>query len=687
MLQYILNNTIYSIKDTEEYVLKIYEENIEFPHKLDTKSKNLIKKKVSTYSKFVPLYEIKYNRIHLIYKENIFNRINNDNYRFITKTLSKKLDGENNKRILEFYNIRLLNITYYKLFYESYQLNNYITECRRPSFYSGISHIKPYYSMDELYYLAIDWDLIQRPTFSTEQVTSLCNYICNYDIDGQTLLDHQYYIYNNKNIGLIKHYSLYGSYYINNYLRNTQKFKNITIENQINSMIKLIKNCPKFLKSHTVYRFIKEDFFIDELKIGDIYVDSSFMSTTRNPFKYQENYNFGYILLKIKIPAGQKGVGLCIESFSNFPDEEEIILPPYSKYKLVRKIIKEQDKYQNILKKKVLKKYEFELVYDDNIKHFSTNYPTPTKKYFNISDFSNLEIIHYELNQRILYFKLNFLNETNTFYSNISGREYIFDVITYDSSDVYKDFFYYETNNGVLITSTNPIFGNVNLLIEIGPDIHVNYYFKHSLNDSTKATDLDNDEWIEWFCLLAYYTGSKNIYFYPNYDINTDKNDNIRDKNNKIRYNVSKDIYEYLKFGNKKFSKTKYSSFIEPEFDYFELDKIKIIKNENLLLKTDINELYRHYKTTGLEYAGDLLIYFMEKYPEFVNQYLENISKYIKLDLLNELKYKINPWFIMINNKYITNIPNENQFNNVNYKKSQKIPGLEKFKNRLRQYL
>lgn len=687
ILIYTQNNNDLIEPDLENYIMKIYDDKIYFPKNIDINNQKYIRKKVSKYTKFMPLYEIKYNRIHLICMENIFERINNENYRFITKELKQKLNDENNMRILEFYDLKLLNLTYYRIFYESYQLANYVTECRRPSFYSGISHIKPYYSMDELYYLAIDWNLVEKPAFSNEQVSQLCKQICKYDIDADTLLNHQYYIYNLKNIGLVKHYSLYGSYYINNYLRIKQTYKNSVIENQINSMIKLIKNAPGFKKSHTVYRFITEDFFIDNLKEGDIYEDPSFMSTTRNPFKYQDIYNFGYILLKIKIPEGYSGIGLCIESYSNFPDEEEIILPPFSKYKLIRKITKEQDKYQNIMKKRVLKKYEFELLYEKNNKLFNSSYIIPAKKYFSLDNFSNQEISYYELNERPLYFKNNYLNEVNMFYSLINNKEYIFSVIAYDSSNAYKDFFYYETKNGLLITSTNPKFGNVNLLIEIGPDIHINYYFKHSLNDSSIATDLDSDSWIEWFCLLSYFMGTKNVYFYPSYDITTNENDTIEEKNNKIRYNIMRDIYDYLKYNKKRFSKTKYNNYIETTFEYYDLDKIKIIRNEDLLLKTDLNELYYYYKETELEFASELLIYFIENRPEFVNLYLSTISKFMNIDLVDNLKYKMNPWFIMLNNNYVKQIPSETQFANNSYVKSKKISGLEKFKNRLRNYI
>jgi hypothetical protein len=54
---------------------------------------------------------------------------------------------------------------------------------------------------------------------------------------------------------------------------------------------------------------------------------------------------------------------------------------------------------------------------------------------------------------------------------------------SYNSISVYKSFFYYDVADGIMITSANPKYGNINILLEIGPDIHVNYYFKYSVTD------------------------------------------------------------------------------------------------------------------------------------------------------------------------------------------------------------
>ena len=93
-------------------------------------------------------------------------------------------------------------------------------------------------------------------------------------------------------------------------------------------------------------------------------MDNGFTSTTRDPFYSPGlNGNFGLILIKIKIPKNKKGVGLFIENFSLFPNEQEFLLYPYSKLKLISK--NDNFKYYHTNKefeKLIHVKYEFEYI-------------------------------------------------------------------------------------------------------------------------------------------------------------------------------------------------------------------------------------------------------------------------------------------------------------------------------------
>src|SRR5439155_2826613 len=104
-------------------------------------------------------------------------------------------------------------------------------------------------------------------------------------------------IVNNK-IGIVQYYSLQGSYFMNKYLRNPNDYKNELLEKAIFSMWELIDTAPSFDKSYILYRFINDDIYLKYLKIGDTFIDPSFISTTRDPFYKSETYKFGFILIK-----------------------------------------------------------------------------------------------------------------------------------------------------------------------------------------------------------------------------------------------------------------------------------------------------------------------------------------------------------------------------------------------------
>ncbi len=152
---------------------------------------------------------------------------------------------------------------------------------------------------------------------------------------------------------------------MNNYLRNLseKEIQNNVIDRNILDMWNIIRTAPAFDKSYIVYRFIQDDSFLSHLNVNDIFIDPGFVSTTRDPFYRSSVYKFGFILIKIKLPENMMGIGLSVESFSHFPKEEEIILPPYSKLKLVSKNL--DCAYYHIdsaFQKNVVRRYEFEYI-------------------------------------------------------------------------------------------------------------------------------------------------------------------------------------------------------------------------------------------------------------------------------------------------------------------------------------
>jgi hypothetical protein len=705
---YLLNDNINKTDLIDDFILELYNNKAKLITVNQINKLNLpenyneqVIEKISKYEERVPLYDVKFNHIFLIYKQNIYPRFYYDNYRFIDEKLinkMKKKDDKENLRFISFYDIKILNETYHKIFYQSFTANTLITSCQRPSFYSGVSHISPYYKLNELYFLAYDWNISSPKTINEDEINKICDKVVQYDISHTTLINHQMYIYNSKHIGLVKHYSLFGSYYINKYLRKMKYLttpiednsipRNLGTENQIKMVINLIKNAPEFDTNHVVYRFIENDNFISHLKINDVYIDDSFMSTTRNPFYYKENYGFGFILLKITIPKGKKGVGLCIESYSNFPNEEEIILLPTSKYRLDKIIdTKENIAFHGNFNLELIKKYEMTLIGNNLTENVPNSYIPKIKEVSLLKILEDETFNYIDISERLKHFKNHYLNENSQFITSVAGKKYQMTMSSYNSENIYKPYFYYEIDNGIMITCYDINYGNISLIIEYGIEMHVNYYFKFSVSDYEYVIDLNNQEWINWLCLLAFILGSRSVVIHSTYALQYNKNDTDEQKQIKTKYTFSNDIYQYMKNKTKMFT----YDYITPSFDYSELDYLFKIPADKYILQTDKNELHRFLKISGVKTMGDFYIYIIENMPVLWSE-LENKMKNIFEDVKNPFintNYVIDAWLYLYNSKSIKTIPNDKEFvikPNI-YKHLISDIKIPKFKNRIREWV
>jgi len=722
-------NKILKTKSVAELITLLYNEEADLitdaqrsELKLPKDYVQSVKKAISSDPSRVPLYDIAFGHIYLIESINVYPRILHDNYRFVdeafyndlTKLTNQTDADKKNIHLLSFYDFAQLKKTYFKIFYESFVLNSYITTCRRPSFSSRMSHIRPYYDISELYYMGVDWDLIKPDetlSLDSETVRSLCKKISGYDVPAETLLAHQAHILKNKSIGLIKNYSLFGSYFINKYLReygccvnadlNSDKvlIKNSVLENQIRLMIKLIATAPTFQTDHTVYRFIESDDYMRNLKVGDMYTDPSFMSTTRNPFVYQENYNFGYILLKIKIPAGIVGIGLCVESYSNFPSEEEIIFPPTSTYELV-KITDNPGGHHHYANEKfplnkINKKYEFVLKSNSFMQKPTSidsvpMLPLSTEPQILHLDFAELiadpNIKAMGISDRLTYFTQTYLNANSQFQARVNNLDITFIIESYNSMSVYKPFFIYETTAGLLMYSFNPTYGNISIMLELGPEIHLNYYFKYSLTDTSVQLSLNNPEWIRWLSLLAFVLGSRTVVIHSNYVLSQEATDQIQ-----TRYTHSEDIYVYMRHKKKKFSS--YAE-VTPNFDYAQLDKLFLVDVFDILKSTDHDELYAIAKKSGVKNIGDFYIHIVDSMPSVQSVLDSRIAKFYETEgagsnPFDSVNYSLDAWAYLLNNGLVSYVPNERDFltTKSTIKKLVAKQSIPQFRNRLREYL
>ena len=604
-----------------------------------------IKKNISKITKYIPLFDIYTKNLYIINPENVYFRIMEYNYRlpddsivnYIQETINEYNKKKNrNKFINDFLetlnkNIKFLNCfdlptlkeTFYKVYYETNPQTKEITNCIRPSylpFFKNINpNIKPYFTKSELKMLGLNMKL--------NIDNNICKTIRNNDIDSKILMYHLIFIkenYGAKNF--IQLYTLLGSYYLNNYLRN-KSIKDEILELEINNIWSIINKAPKFDKEYYVYRFIDNDVYLLNLNIGDIFEEKSFISTTRNPFYDPKNNVFGYVLIKIKIPSNIEGIGLCVESYSLFPQEQEILLAPG-----ILKLIGIDNDFEyyhtnNLASKQIKKKYEFEYIKPlDKLRLFD-NYLISdiTIPYVN---FFKIKLDGTNFKQKGIYFMEECIAKINNkyyFYSNIGNTKYLFQFYKLDTSIVYNRYFFLQKDN----TKTEDEFyiiiqekesAIIKLFIEIRDIISINYIFRSI--GSEKYFD-DND--------LIMFISSLSKAFNINEVI---IHDNYISYENIVEKNLSNIDYDDIDFNN---PDTHRMNLFSGYFQFYPEELINYIYSirQNTIYKPKfyniigIQLLLPYYRIDELVYIkSEIILTFKEK--KLLNKILKkNINKYL----------------------------------------------------------
>lgn len=684
---YYLKAKLPTTDEMENHIKKYRDEISEFIKKNGIqKSINLIKKSISKIEYKIPLYDVYSENIYIINKNNVFFRVIYNYYRFpdleLTNQIKKKRDStleklkKNNYKqneiilkerkikkfdlaleFLSYFDLDELFNTYIRVFYlYSEEIGQNITICQRPSFLPHFIHIKPYYSQKEIINLALNMGLINNKECSKENIynqpiTDLCQKVKRNDISSKILLKHQEYMIAENKVGLIQYYSLHGSYFINQYLRDmvNYNYKNEYLEKIINSMWTLVINSPKFDKNYTLYRFVNNDSYLRDLDIGDIYMEPGFMSTTRDPFYRPDIYNFGFVLLKINIPKDTIGVGLCIETLSHFPLEQEIILAPRSMLKLIKK--DENCEYYHINKKfvsQVKTRYEFDYIGKGDIM-FNTK---PLYIDDRIIDFLSINLSDYDtLDEKINNFLKNYLDPM--FQCKIKIGDKIFTIMSefFDSTGAYKNFYAIETKRGFSLYSVYNDF--MLFFIEIGIQnnvniMHVDYNRKYSL---VNRKDIINDEdFILFISSIAYCFGITRVVVYSEYiscDMPNQKNSRRHEEFNFYGGRYSLDLYNYLTSNIKRYENAKVLTIeMSPKYSYYMLDKLKQTNPFRILRKDDNDELYQIYDKT---------------YKDFVSKEKDNVKDFIVWIIHNKC-YLIETLISKLQRLYKNNNPFEQDY-------------------------
>ncbi len=589
MKAYIIENNKLVVTSDPNIIERIYFLEVTVPTQKNIKSiknnkiesvKDNIKRvtELISNSNKIPLYDIINTNIHLIGKSDVYSKVVYDHYRHpdiekikkkqkelrevlasksaedvpLKERLYKKLTMMND--FLSYFDKEILYNTYIHAFYYSNPVGKNITQCVRNSFMPHYKHLKPFYEREEIIKMAYNMRLVDKnkmqDIIDDKQLMALCSKVKSNDISHEILMKHQKHIIENKSYGLIQYFTFHGSYFMNKYLRELDEhtYRDKVVETHIDLANKLIRSAPEFDKDYVLYRFIRDDSPINKLKIGDIFVSNSFVSTTRDPFYDPQTYKFGFILMKIKIPKNVKGVALSVETLSMFPSEQELIIAPQCRLKLVAKDTTVNyytlDKYQSLIDTQ----YEFDFVGFTN----DILYQPKELLEFKKVDFLNIERVSSNtVAEKINHFTNNYVNEINQFVSVIDNKEYVIIAEWYNSTSVYRDFYAAKTSNGFSLY--NVYKGEVQFILEIGeaekPYIYVNYYRKLSSIQEVVTDKLDINI-LTFIASVAYYFNISNVIIYADY-ISCD----YEDKKKSYRggsYCI--DFYDYLKTGKKRFS-------------------------------------------------------------------------------------------------------------------------------------
>lgn len=639
---YYLEVEIPTEKHVNEYIKKNKKDNIsKFFVKNITQSISKIKQTISQIGFKIPLYDVSTENLFIVHQSLIYNKVIVHHYRFPDNELMQKLDETKNEiektvkmleqseknlnfneisiirkykkinlmlHFMQSFDIDVLYNTYIRTLYlNAEQLGQDLTICNRPSYMPQLTHIAPYYTKNEIINMALNMGLIKSKNekYDEEIISQLCKKVSENDINGSILLEHQSYIMQKDTIGLVQYYSMQGSYLMNQYLRNqvSYEYKNEYLEHLISTMWKLINNAPMFDKSYILYRFVQTDDFINDLNIGDTFIEKGFMSTTRNPFYKSDAYKFGSILMKIVIPAKVIGVALCIETVSHFPQEQEIILAPSSKFKLIHR--DDQCVYYHTDKqfgKQISVKYEFEYIEDSKSKGNVSFIDRPLYQETEPVNFLTIDKTNVlTINERIKIFLTTHVNPMYQFNTTIGNKKIVIKAEWCDSTVVYKNFYALNTKHGFNLYS---IYNNHLLfVIEIGekesiPCMFVNYYIKYSTLNKDDLIGVEN--FLTFIASVAYYFEISKVIIYNDYmSCNYSSHDVDKDQYTYKTYCL--DYYQYLKRGKKKYVSDKISNTdIFPKFKYFQLDVLNNIKASSIIIKNKMDqeekdEIYQIY--------------------------------------------------------------------------------------------
>ena len=158
-----------------------------------------------------------------------------------------------------------------------------VSICKRNSFHPYSIHLTPYYTKDELIKLGQNMGIVKDITpnklIDRELHYKICKKVSKNDISHEEISKHMKHIIDSEVSSWMSFYSFNGSYLFNKFLRstNTKKLSSF-MHDGLTQITNCIKNAPGLEKDYFIYRFLWDDIFLEELKVGQTYVEPGFLS-------------------------------------------------------------------------------------------------------------------------------------------------------------------------------------------------------------------------------------------------------------------------------------------------------------------------------------------------------------------------------------------------------------------------
>lgn len=464
----------------------------------------------------------------------------------------------------------------------------------------------------------------------TTDLKSLYQQIRTSYIDNSLIIKHVQYISEKNYVGLIDYYTFQGDKIFNTYLRTSGQPDNNIVRKWIHRMINVIHMAPREHNTEIVlWRFLKNDKHIEQNTKRNIYKCDSFMSCTRDPLHISKCG--GNIVIRIHIKDPKHAALLCIETFSRFPMEHEVLLPPGSEFRIIGK--------NNFLFQHVHNQTTITQTYDLELIPQQHKFVYPSKQPITDSNIPLLDLTKIDLSarhqrdHRINHFNCTYTDKNHYFAIELDYIRFVFywqryQATTTVSGDIMINKYWY-TNGGyswVLMDQTD---ATVLLLLEIGHDeIHVNYNLtQHSLTDQLPISETTL---INFLTTIGKLFDMKRVVIHSRYrscrgfqKVNPDKEHEYWFS----RYNH--DLYRYLLDRHRRFN---FAPNITMRI--FETDFLRQLSVPKSLRK---RTCYQKLKANGQRVSlRDLLLLVYKTLCHHVGYYKNEIQRYI----CSELKIK-----------------------------------------------